>query len=308
LSISMKNRKPIGYWTYDRCLSEAKKYEFVEDFRSSFVRNIIYKKGWTKKIYKEAGLKRKNIQWTEEMIMKETAKYDHKVDWKNGSPKSYWIALYRGIVDKVSEHMVPKSNVMQRALYAFEYSDKSVYVGVTWNYELRYKQHMNTNKILISKKNLNQKFVRFNIWYSPEEAAKAEIGMIAEYKDNGWTVLNIRRGGELGGDRKIWTEDKIRKEAPKYTKRGDFYKNARGAYAAAKELCIFEDVCYHMPIKGRPILKWTAEAIALEAKKYETKSDFAKGNSSAYSLAHSRGLIDLVCKHMKYKGHRRDKK
>jgi len=45
--------------------------------------------------------------------------------------------------------------------------------------------------------------------------------------------------------------------------------------------------------------KWTNEAIAKEAKKYETRNEFQKGNNSAYNAARSQGILDKVCKYMK---------
>ena len=44
-------------------------------------------------------------------------------------------------------------------------------------------------------------------------------------------------------------------------------------------------------------IKWTEDAINLEAKKYSTRTEFARG-SRAYNAAHSRGILDVVCAHM----------
>ena len=30
----MNEKKPAGYWTYERCLAEARKYKFKMDFRN----------------------------------------------------------------------------------------------------------------------------------------------------------------------------------------------------------------------------------------------------------------------------------
>ena len=45
--------------------------------------------------------------------------------------------------------------------------------------------------------------------------------------------------------------------------------------------------------------KWTDEMIAAEAAKYETRGAFAKGSKNAYYAARARGILDVVCAHMK---------
>lgn len=49
---------------------------------------------------------------------------------------------------------------------------------------------------------------------------------------------------------------------------------------------------------GTGNIKWTDEHIKSEALKYNTRSDFEKGNKSAYQAAHNRGIFDEVCSHM----------
>lgn len=43
--------------------------------------------------------------------------------------------------------------------------------------------------------------------------------------------------------------------------------------------------------------KWTKEAIAAEAKKYETRASFQKGSQAAYNAARRLGILDEVCAH-----------
>lgn len=45
-------------------------------------------------------------------------------------------------------------------------------------------------------------------------------------------------------------------------------------------------------------LYWTTEKLKKEALKYDTPQAFNKGNSSAYSIAASRGLLEDICSHM----------
>jgi hypothetical protein len=45
-------------------------------------------------------------------------------------------------------------------------------------------------------------------------------------------------------------------------------------------------------------IKWTAEMLAAEAAKYQTRSEFVRGSKNAYQVAHRRNLLDEICGHM----------
>lgn len=50
-----------------------------------------------------------------------------------------------------------------RAIYAFEHPDKTVYVGLTCDYDRRYAEHMRNSDILIEKEKIGgQIFVKLN--------------------------------------------------------------------------------------------------------------------------------------------------
>lgn len=95
-----------------------------------------------------------------------------------------------------------------------------------------------------------------------------------------------------------WTLEKIQIEANKYSRRLDFQINSRGAYIAARRLGLLDVFCNHM--QDSATKKYTDQEIIDIAKKYKTRSEFAK-NSKAYSSAFLRGkeFVDKVCSHMK---------
>lgn len=88
-----------------------------------------------------------------------------------------------------------------------------------------------------------------------------------------------------------WSLEKLQVEALKYKTRGEFQKLSRKAYDAAHDRGLLEQICKHMPkrisFKGEnnPSFKWTLEKLIKEASKYCSKSDFQKGNASAYAIA-----------------------
>jgi len=50
-------------------------------------------------------------------------------------------------------------------------------------------------------------------------------------------------------------------------------------------------------------MKWTKETIALEAKKYLTRTDFSKGSNVAYKKALELDILDNVCRHIRLGSH-----
>jgi hypothetical protein len=77
-----------------------------------------------------------------------------------------------------------------------------------------------------------------------------------------------------------------------------FKAGNRPAYWAAVRLGILDDVCAHMKRPPSEKLIWTPEAIAAEARRYESRKAFFDGSKGAYCAASDRGLLDQVCAHM----------
>lgn len=50
--------------------------------------------------------------------------------------------------------------------------------------------------------------------------------------------------------------------------------------------------------------KWTDDALKNEALKYKSRSEFSKKSGSAYVAAHNKGIINDICGHMEWLGHR----
>ena len=95
-----------------------------------------------------------------------------------------------------------------RGLYAIEHLDKSVYVGLTYNYKHRYNGHMTgkgATAILLQEKFkiFGHTFVTYGVFYPIEIAGQKESELIDQYRNNGWSVLNKAKAGSLGGNSTI---------------------------------------------------------------------------------------------------------
>lgn len=95
-----------------------------------------------------------------------------------------------------------------------------------------------------------------------------------------------------------WTETRLIEEASIYKHRIDFKKGSTGAYAAAKRMKILDVVCAHMTKPKSSCKKWFKDNVAVEAKKYKSRSEFRKNANGAYSAARIDGYLENVCQHM----------
>jgi predicted GIY-YIG superfamily endonuclease len=94
----------------------------------------------------------------------------------------------------------------------------------------------------------------------------------------------------------IWTLDRVRSEARKYSIVADFRRGSPSAHARAFVKGWLGDVCAHMP-KGKS-WKWFPQRVAKEAAKYKTRLGFQQGEVQAYHAARRLGILDEVCSHM----------
>lgn len=104
-----------------------------------------------------------------------------------------------------------------------------------------------------------------------------------------------------------YTDEEIRQEALKYTRKGDFAKSSISVYNAAwrKGPAYLESVCSHMPKRSKkpknptgPYVYWTHEMIYKEALKYNSKDEFRKNSRNAYCTAKKRGILKEIQSHM----------
>ena len=236
-------------WNEKKIHKEALKYNSREEFKKgskgAYQRARII--GILDKVCSHMKLMR--VSWTDELIKEKALKYNHRSDFQKYSRSAYRQALSRKIMDKVCSHMTPKNDNQKRGLYSYEFEDKSVYVGLTWNYKERFASHACRPKSAVFKKvktGIDFKVIKHGRRVQQSTAIKREVELIEKYKKDGWSILNVAKAGSLGGTRRKWTEDKVHKEALKYKTRGAFKKGSVGAYDRAKKDGILDKVCKHM--------------------------------------------------------------
>lgn len=72
---------------------------------------------------------------------------------------------------------------------------KTVYIGITKNFEGRLHQRQRTKQL---KETVGSKYIQMTPYLPANHIAQLEINTIQEFRNHGWNVLNLSLGGELG--------------------------------------------------------------------------------------------------------------
>ena len=293
------NRKQ-GYWTKERCLAEALKYETRSTFRISCsgAYNAAYVHGWLDEVCSH--MKVLKTHYSKEECANEALKYETKTEFMEQSPIYYSHAIRKGYINEICTHMKKLGNPVARAIYAFEFQDLHVYIGLSSDIERRRNEHLNDKNSAVFKyiKNSNCSYeFRTLTGYLPiEEAALVEDEKILEYADKGWILLNKKRGGDLGGKIRKYTKVYCRQIAMQYSDKTEFRISNPHFYSYMCKRGWIEELCKHMTQHKKKNGYWTKERCREEAKKYRRRTDFQK--SPAYSAAFKKGWLDDICSHM----------
>jgi len=272
--------------------------------------------------------------WTNEKIKELTINFKTIKQWREKSASSYMAARRLGIIKEVSKHMSILGNQNKRCIYSIKIpSQNLVYIGLTFNFNQRIQQHLDSNRF----KNLIKLYGRKSLiidqltgYLDVKEAGNYETKLIINMQEKGWKLLNMQVGGGLGGDRTIWNEQKIIKTCEKYVNYSEWRKNEPLAYAAALNIqkklniSILNKIGKILPkininskeskLKGKP---WTVnrrkahssriinsegkeylDLILEDAKKYKTKTDWKKKSPGLYSAAKRLNIFELAVSHM----------
>lgn len=87
------------------------------------------------------------------------------------------------------------------------------------------------------------------------------------------------------------SDEELKNIALKYTDKMSFIKNEPKAYSQSKRKGdeFFNKITSHMVPKK---IKWSDEMLYQESQKYNNRTEFSRGNPSAYTLSRTRGLLD----------------
>lgn len=293
-----KHMPRIKIWTYDEAKKEAMKYDYFPEFRkNSPAYHQSEKNGWTKEFMQFLKLAKGEWEkYTKDMVIADILKSVNKNDFRSRFPMSYKAARERGWYEEVTEPLVSVVDDRKRLIYVYEFTDKSVYVGLTVNEKRRKSGHLNITDIespvaqhmIDTGLEPTYKVVVKDL--TPKEAKESEGCTEEKYRLKGWKILNRYKTGSLGACRRFWTKEMAQKESEKYNTRIEFKKGNKNAYQAAQKYGWLNDLTKNMEYVDRTI--WDYENSKKLAKKYKTRSEFKGANFSAWNNSRKNGWLD----------------
>jgi hypothetical protein len=287
--------------TKEDCIIEAKKYSTRKEFKihgkGAFL--FAYRKGWLEEIC--VNMKEKPVRWNYELCKKEALKYNNRTEFSKNCGSAYGYALTNNFLNDICCEMEPIGNLFKRMIYAYEFPDNRVYIGLTYNEKKRKSEHLTDGKgpvaKYIKKTGLDPEYKKLNEYTDEKTAKILEQSFIDSYKERGWIILNSTKAGALGGNATKWTKEECKKVALFYSRRTEFQHSIEHytAYSAAAKHGWLDYVCEHMKVIK---VYWNKESCVNEAKKYKSKTEFMRKSGGAYNYARKHDILELVCSYI----------
>ena len=302
-----ETRKPNGYWTKERCFEAAKECKTRSEFQKTHKSAYSYanKNGWLKDYTWFEEKCKPNGYWKDyDNCYNEAKKYNTRSEFEKGCGAAYnsaringWIDDYVWLERKINPYRDGGDNV-----YAYFFNDlNAVYVGRTIDPKGRNIQHnkkenctvlrfANKNNVSVPEMTILKSGLTVN------EGKEKEDYYRKKYEKEGWNVINIAKTGIQSGSvgslsNGKWNHKSCYKEALKYSTLKDFRKNSQSAYNSANTNGWLKEYTW-LERQIHKIGYWTFERCLKEAQKYNTRSEFEKGNGSAYTTARKNGWLN----------------
>lgn len=201
-------------------------------------------------IHGAVGLQR-NLRYSDEELIQSAKPYQHRKQWKTAQKAHYSAAWHRGILDQCCAHMTPAASPYagDYVVYAYEFADHHVYVGITFVSDRRQVQHRVTGPVFdhaILCQEYTHKIVEHDL-PSPQAAGEAEKKWIDQYQAEGWALLNKAKPGGTGGIHTKWDKETVCAEARKYATKQEWIDKSQFTYRLAKKMGWFDEASAHMP-------------------------------------------------------------
>ena len=225
--------------------------------------------------------------WTYEKCQEEALKYNTKKEFRKECSSAYNVILFNKWYHLLL-HMKIIGNKYNKCIYAYEFLDNHVYIGLTYNIDNRKYDHK-TNKNssvykFIQKINLEPKIIKLTDYIPVNEAIEKEDYWVNVYKNNNWIILNRIKTGAIGSKLEILTKEYCDNLAKTCKSRTDFFDRYNGAYRKSLK--------NHWIDEFFPIEKITKEHCYNFSKSCESRYDFYKKNQKLYTKSLKNNWID----------------
>jgi len=292
-------RKSRGYWNLERLKEAAAPYSFRKEFRKNncAAYTACERQGLLDICCSHMErLRKPDGYWTLEKLKMVAALYLSRKEFRKNNHAAYITCEKAGLMDVCCSHMKRLGNLTKRCIYAFEWSNNYAYIGLTYNVERRYSDHIKEGPVCNHIKDffhVGFKFTVLSDYMDQECAARLEAETIKTYEQNGWILLNKAKAGSLGSSHRKWTKEKCAEKALEYKTKNKFKREAPGAHSSAKKNGFLEEITSHMP--ENVSVKWdTIEKVEVISSKYKSRWEFQRKARGAYLSAWKNKWLDTL--------------
>ena len=228
-------------------------------------------------------------KYSKEEIFKLGQKYETKSEFARAYPSAYHASLKNSWLDEMTHWQIPKRqkpimDIPNNLIYCYEFPDKVVYIGRTSNITKRNKEHKKIHRHSdgrITKGAVLKYSEKTGISIPPPKVLKDNLTLFQsreeednfckEYKNNGYTLLNIAKtgkySGSLGACLLYDDYEQILDTAKKYSGKFEFIKKHGGMYSAVKRMGLWkqlvEDVGWKKHVSGKDIYVYFSKNMEL---------------------------------------------
>jgi len=242
-------------------------------------------------------MRRNSNYWSRERCVEIALTCKTKTEFRLKCISAYNSSWKNGWLDEICSHMKTLGNLRKRLVYSYEFSDNSVYVGITCDENRRNNQHIEmfgavydhikeTNIIPIKR-------IISSGYIEASDAQNLECDTVSKYVLNGWNLLNKNKTGGLGGTILIWTKEKCYNVAMNCKTRKEFSVKHGSAYISARKNGWLNDICEHMALQRKSKNYWNFENCKSAANDFETRFEFSRKCSGAYFISSKNGWLDI---------------
>lgn len=239
-----------------------------------------------------------------------TLRYKTIKEFRVNCPRHYMVIWNNKWFD-LTKHLTTSSlTLRKRCVYEYRFPDGSVYVGLTSNFDSRHYEHFygydrktkshKKNSSVLTYMKITGQIPTWNILldYTDELIAlEYEKELIERYRSEGLNVLNVVKGGALGGGTDKYTNiEEIKFIAKNYKGRKEFCKNSATAYRTAIRNGWLDEVCTHMKTTKELRTIWTEDVVKklIEDNNIIKKYHLKILSHSAYSSARKLGFLNKL--------------
>jgi len=243
--------------------------------------------------------------WDKEKIQDEAKKYQTKNEFAKGSPVAYQRAKKLGILDDVTNHMVPyvrnskytPEEIKNRAsIYdtpdEFFKKDLAAYTAAQ-----RFGILSDVTSHMKRKRKLTPEIIK-KIAKQYKTKREFELGDSGAYQKAHKLGIFDEVTSHMESQFINWTYDDAKEIAKQYNNLKKF-KEEQPKAAGAIYRNKWDDLLNHME---RGFKWWSDSDIFNSALKFNSRSEWQKSEGSAYNAARERGIIDDATKHMSFLG------